>query len=87
MLYATILHLLAGALTGMVFKIRTLLILLCFVVFEPIALALVQSSIPMQIIIANFVVVQLGYFIGIYGRGALEHAVSSPGAVHTRHIP
>ncbi len=85
MLYAAALHLLAGALTGTLFKIRTLLLLSCFVFLEALILALLQNQTAGFWALANLVTIQIGYFAGVYGRGVLERAgyaadASAPGA-------
>ena len=74
MLYATIFHLLAGAVTGSVFKVRTLLILLGLVLFESVILAIVHGSIAGPWAAANLIGIQIGYLVGIYVRGILEQA-------------
>jgi hypothetical protein len=80
LLYAAALHLLAGALTGTIFKIRTLLILSGFVFLEAFALALVQDQAAGLWALANLVTIQIGYFAGVYGRGILERAGYAPEA-------
>ena len=86
MLYAISLHLLAGALTGSLFRIRTLLILLGFVFVESVILVFVQGSIAGLETIANLIALQVGYFTGIYTRSVLEHAGFSFPSVRTRRI-
>ena len=87
MLYATIFHLLAGAVTGAVFKIRILLILLGLVFIESIILALVHGNIAGLWALANFIGIQAGYLAGIYGRGVLEQAGYLLPNVRTRRSP
>lgn len=87
MLYATILHLLAGAVTGSVFKVRTLLILLGLVLVESLILAFVHGSIAGYWGLANIVGVQAGYIFGIFARGILEQAGYSLPSVRTRRLP
>ena len=87
MLYATILHLLAGAVTGSVFKVRTLLILLGLVVVESTILGVVHGSIAGLWALANLVGVQVGYLTGIYARNAFEHAGYLLPNVRTRRLP
>jgi hypothetical protein len=79
--------LLAGAVTGSLFKIRTLLILLGFVCAESILLVFVQGSIAGLETIANLIALQIGYFTGVYTRSVLEHAGYSFPSVRTRRIP
>ena len=74
MLYTAIFHLLAGTVTGSVFKVRTLLILLGLVLFESVILAIVHGSIAGPWAVANLIGVQAGYLLGVYVRGVLEHA-------------
>jgi hypothetical protein len=87
LLYATIFHLLAGSVTGSVFKVRTLLILLAFVLIESVILAIVHGSIAGPWALANLTVVQVGYLAGIYLRGVLEQAGYLLPSVRTRRIP
>jgi hypothetical protein len=74
LLYTAIFHLLAGTVTGSVFKVRTLLILLGLVLFESVILAIVHGSIAGPWAVANLIGVQAGYLLGVYVRGVLEHA-------------
>jgi hypothetical protein len=85
--YATLLHLLAGAVTGSVFRIRTLLFLLGIVGVESTVLLLVQGTAATPWAIANLVAVQLGYLAGIYGRGVLEHSGSALSKFRSRRTP
>ena len=87
MLYATILHVLAGGVTGSVFKARTLLLLLVFVLLEPVILILVQGSIAWPWALANIAGVQVGYLGGIYVRAVLEHAGYLLPGTRTRRAP
>jgi hypothetical protein len=87
MLYAVILHLLAGAVAGTTFKVSTLLILLGCVIVEPAILAFVHNSIATPLVLVNLVVVQVGYLAGIYGRGILEHVMYSSTSGRTRRMP
>jgi hypothetical protein len=87
LLDAIILHLLAGAVTGSVFKVRTLLIVLGFVVIESVILAFVHSSIAALWALTNLVGVQVGYLAGIYARGVLEQAVYVIIRVRLRRLP
>jgi hypothetical protein len=74
LLYATILHLLAGAVAGSVFRIQILFILLGLIFVESVMLTLVHGNIVGLWAPANFIGVQLGYLVGIYGRRVLEQA-------------
>jgi len=74
LLYAAILHSLAGAVTGSVFKIRTLLLLLVVVLVEAAILAVVDTRAAGLWALINLVAMQVGYFAGILGRRTLEQA-------------
>ena len=87
MLYATIFHLLAGTVTGSVFKVRTLLILLGLVLIESVILAIVHGSIAGLWAVANLIGIQVGYLVGIYVRGVLEQAGYLLPSVRTRRMP
>ena len=87
MIYATIFHLLAGTVTGSVFKVRILLILLGLVLFESVILAIVHGSIAGPWALANLIGIQVGYLVGISLRGVLEQAVYLLPSVRTRRIP
>ena len=86
MLYAAILHLLAGVATGAIFKVRTLLILLVLVLLEAPFLMLTHGSIALLWTVANLIGVQTGYMSGLIARGALEHA-GYPRAIRPRRLP
>ena len=87
MIYATISHLLAGTVTGSVFKVRILLILLGLVLFESVILAIVHGSIAAPWALANLTVVQVGYLAGIYLRGVPEQAGYLLPSVRTPRMP
>jgi hypothetical protein len=87
LLYATIFHLLAGTVTGSVFKVRTLLILLVLVLIESVILAIVHGSIAGLWAVANLIGIQVGYLVGIYVRGVLEQAGYLLPSVRTRRMP
>jgi hypothetical protein len=74
LLYATIFNVLAGAVTGSIFKFQLLLLVLIVVIFESILLAIGQGSIGVAWAFANIVGVEVGYFICICVRTGLEHA-------------
>ena len=65
---------LAGAVTGSIFKVQFLLLILIVVVFESILFAIGQGSIGVAWAFANIVGVEVGYFIGICVLTGLEHA-------------
>jgi hypothetical protein len=72
--YTVIFHSLAGAVTGSVFKVRTLLLLLIFVLIEAAILAVMDIRIAGFWALANVSMVQIGYVAGLYARGVLEQA-------------
>jgi len=74
LLYAAIFHSLAGAVTGSVFKVRTLLLLLFFVLIEVAILAVIDIRIAGFWALVNLSLVQVGYFAGVFARGFLEQA-------------
>jgi len=80
LLYAVALHLLAGTLTGTMFKIRTLSILSGAVLVEALILALVQGQMAGLSAMTNLVTIEIGYFAGVYGRAVLERAGYAPEA-------
>jgi hypothetical protein len=86
-LYPVIFHFLAGAVTGSLFKVRTLLLLLLFVIAESAMLALAQRSLAGSWALVNLVGVQTGYLAGIYIRGIIEHAGYSQPSAPTRRLP
>ena len=86
MLYPVILHFLAGTVTGSVFKVRTLLLLLLFILAEAALLALGKGSIAGSWALVNIVGAQAGYLAGIYIRGAIEHAGLSRPTAPTRRL-
>lgn len=86
MLYATIFHFLAGAVTGSAFKVKTLLILLSFVLAESAFLAIVYGGVAGLWGLANLVGIQAGYLAGIYARAVCEHAGYSFSNTQTRRL-
>lgn len=74
MLYAAIFHWLAGVVTGSVFQVRTLLLLLVFVLIEAVVLTIVDIRIAGLWVLANLGLVQIGYFVGLFTRVLLEQA-------------
>lgn len=71
MLYAATFHLLAGIVAGSTFKVRTLLTLLGFVLFEAAMLAFVQGSSGGLWALTSLLAIEVGYFAGLLSRGAL----------------
>lgn len=74
MLYSTTLYLLAGTVTGSIFRVPTLLILLGIILIESVILALVHGNIAGLWAIAGLLAAEVGYLTGIYSRRALEQA-------------
>lgn len=74
MLYAIVLHLLAGVLTGSLFRIQTLAFLLLLILAEAALLTAAGVEVAAVWILTNLVAMQLGYFAGIFTRRAAEQA-------------
>ena len=72
MLYATIFYSLAGVVTGSVFKIRTLLLLLAVILIEAATLSAVDVRVAAWWALANVISVQFSYLAGIFVRRTLE---------------
>ena len=72
MLYATIFHSLAGAVTGSVFKIRALLLLLAVILTEVAALSPLDVRVAAWWALVNVISVQFAYLAGIFFRRTLE---------------
>lgn len=81
LVYASVLHLLAGTVAGSVFKVRTLLLLLAFVIVETILLGMVRGNIDVLWAVANLVSLQVGYFGGGLGRLTF---IQSHGSISSR---
>jgi hypothetical protein len=73
-LYAAALHLLAGAVSGSMFKIQTLVMLCGIVLAEAFVLALAHSPSVGLFALANLVTIQIGYLAGAYGYRILKRA-------------
>ncbi len=74
MLYATILHAIAGIVTGSFFKIRTLAFLLSVVTAEAGTLMAIGVKTGILWAAINLLLVQLGYCAGILTRAAIEQS-------------
>ena len=72
MFYATILNFLAGSVTGALYKVQALLILLGLVLIEFAILVVVRGEITWEWAILNLINVQVGYFAGICARAGFE---------------
>jgi len=71
LLYAATFHLLAGTVAGSIFKVRTLLTLLGFVLFETAIAAIVQGSSAGLWALTSLLAIEVGYMAGLLSRGAL----------------
>jgi hypothetical protein len=74
LLYAIVFHFLAGGVTGSLFKVRTLSLVLGFVLVEFAFLIFLQGGIFVLWAVASLIAVQVGYVAGMSTRGILEHA-------------
>ena len=74
LLYAAIFHSLAGVVTGSVFQVRTLLLLLFIVLIEAAGLAVSDIRLAGFWVMTNLCLVQVGYLVGLFVRGLLEQA-------------
>jgi hypothetical protein len=72
LLYATIFHSLAGVVTGSVFKIRALLLLLAIILTEAAALSPLDVRVAAWWALVNVISVQFAYLAGIFFRRTLE---------------
>lgn len=86
MLYATIFHLLAGMITGSIFKVRILLLVLGFVLVEFVILAFVHGNAAGLWAAASLLVVEMGYVAGIFGRRIFEQASYSSQSGRRRNL-
>jgi hypothetical protein len=87
LLFATILHTLAGAVTGSIFKIQTILALLCLVVIESIIFSFFQGGTAALWAFANVIGIEFGYLVGLFARGYVEHVAESRANARTRRTP
>ncbi len=67
-------HFLAGAITGSLFAVRTLLMLVAFVLLESVVAAFAYGIFSGLWCLAGLIALQVGYLGGIYVRSVLEHA-------------
>ena len=74
LLYATAFHFLAAAVTGSVFKTRTLLLVLFLVLGEAGFLAIADVRFAAIWAVFNLTATQVGYLSGVLGRATLEQA-------------
>lgn len=68
LIYALLFYLFAGALTGAVFKVRCLLLILLFVLGQAISLALEGTLLAAGGAVVGLVAVQAGYLLGLVSR-------------------
>jgi hypothetical protein len=74
LLYAITFQFLAGGVTGSIFKVRTLLLVLSVVLVEFVLLIFLQGGVAVLWAVAGLIAVQAGYVAGLYTRGLLEYA-------------
>ena len=74
LLYAIILHSLAGIVTGSLFKSRTLLFVLALFLAETVIVSAAGMHVAAAWILTNLVAIQLGYVVGVFVRWAAEQA-------------
>jgi hypothetical protein len=78
-------HFLAGSVTGSIFAVRTLLILIALVLVECVGAAIVWGVAVGFWSLGNLVAVQVGYLGGICCRSVLEHmGIAQPDARPSR---
>jgi hypothetical protein len=87
LLYATILNVLAGVVTGSVFKIRAILVLLFFVMIESIILCFFQGATALLWAFANVAGIEFGYLTGMFARSVVERVANSRANARTGRIP
>ena len=76
-------HFLAGAVTGSIFAVRTLLTLVAFVLMECVGATIAWGLSTGLWSLGSLVAVQLGYLGGIYLRSVLEHVgIGTPTFTH-----
>ena len=79
------LHCLAGAVTGSVFAVRTLLTLVALVLTECVGVTIAWGISMGLWSLGSLVAVQVGYLGGIYLRSVLEHVGIAEPIVRPRH--
>jgi hypothetical protein len=79
------LHCLAGAVTGSVFAVRTLLILVAFVLTESIGVTIAWGASMGLWSLGSLVAVQVGYLGGVCLRSMLEHVGIAEPIARPRH--
>jgi hypothetical protein len=79
------LHCLAGAVTGSVFAVRTLLTLVALVLTECVGVTIAWGTSMGLWSLGSLVAVQVGYLGGVCLRGALEHVGIAEPIARPRH--
>jgi hypothetical protein len=79
------LHCLAGAVTGSVFAVRTLLTLVALVLTESIGVTIAWGISMGLWSLGSLVAVQVGYLGGVYLRSVLEHVGIAEPIARPRH--
>jgi hypothetical protein len=79
------LHCLAGAVTGSVFAVRTLLTLVALVLTESIGVTIAWGTSMGLWSLGSLVAVQVGYLGGVCLRSALEHVGIAEPIARPRH--
>jgi hypothetical protein len=79
------LHCLAGAVTGSVFAVRTLLILVALVLTECVGVTIARGTSMGLWSLGSLIAVQVGYLGGVYLRSVLEHVGIAEPNVRPRH--
>jgi len=83
LIYALVLHLIAGLIAGSVFKVRTLALMLCCVVVEfMVATAFWNGNLAVAVI-ASLAVVQVGYAGGLLTRFMIERSLGRTATART----
>lgn len=72
MLYAAAIHLLAGAVTGSVFKVQMLLLWMLVIAAEAAILSATNLSTAAVWASANLSSIEAGYLLGVFGRKIME---------------
>jgi len=81
------LHFLAGAVTGSIFAVRTLLTLVALVLMECVGVTIAWGTSMGLWSLGSLVAVQSGYLGGIHLRSVLEHAgIGVPDVRPRRHF-
>lgn len=82
MIFAALLHLIAGMIAGSIFSVQTLLLLIALVMAECVSVAVILSLTSGLWALQLLIAVQLGYLAGIYLRSVVEArgaAIAKPG--------